>query len=30
MPSWKVWVQRPSGLIKMMESARAFKVESVL
>jgi hypothetical protein len=35
MPSWKAWVQRPSGLIKMEGSASAFnssylvKVENV-
>ncbi len=23
MPSWKAWVQRPSGLIKMREEAQA-------
>ncbi len=25
MPSWIVWVQRPSGLIKSAGSERAFK-----
>ncbi len=25
MPSWMAWVQRPSGLIKLEVSARAFK-----
>ncbi len=24
MPTWKAWVQRPSGLIKTEESASAF------
>ncbi len=27
MPSWKAWMQRPSGLIKAGGSASAFKKE---
>ncbi len=29
MPSWKSWVQRPSGLIKSGGKRKRFKVESV-
>jgi hypothetical protein len=28
MPSWKAWVQRLSGLIKMREEAQAIQVEN--
>ncbi len=25
MPSWKAWVQRPTGLVKMNEEAQGLK-----
>jgi hypothetical protein len=27
MPSWMVWVQRPSGLIKIREEVKALSME---